>query len=923
MLLKELADETGGRYHCYMSNNEEDIMAGTDLSLLSKELQKAKMTLQQVKDLKSGSTVNGKFLAVVEKPCMDVAEIKHDKDSDEDSGIAANEKIAPDNPSCPIRTSADWMKTHGLKAKGLTLYQVMAPNAYSYVTQYVESINRDVASQCLHKSMVQLEWHDGSTKNVHVDPILLHEYQHLLQVALQLYRRRLEWLSLASKKLFGTVVEKRVIVIFDTSYALHPEADECLSVVKSLLEEQLVGTKMFNVIAYGGQTEKFRDIMVQPLSDCLNICWRWLRKHPIHGTRKFLSAFRLAMENEEERKLHLEVDGIYLVTCAVPDEDKEIACSFVEETLGGSNTKLHVIYTQPSEFSVQSLQGRYADPESTADYLRELAHRGRGRFHWTKSGEIIESDDIRRIVDEMEKANNYFRKTGMLMEKINRRRNEKMMSAELVPKPPDGPKQQPPTNPRHTTLTQTRINMRPKSAKPRTQVKKPAPIKKRPQSAKSSMHHLPWKSNTVRSETLIPSAPEPIPGKKFKDITERRVQEDAPPTKQIFYTEIGNVVGTMPLRQPISDHHTSPSVAMHTRKVSSQSMPEKEDSISTKEWLQYYGLNKLKLDLNQMIAQAESKVTSEKVHVLGNKAVNSKVSEMFPTATINGKVKHLHLKPGEFQEYETRLEATMKRYVKRMKWLLTGSRRVFGTLLEKNVAILIDVSGSMVSHMDELKKELSLLITEQIYKEKRNFNLIQFSSEVVSWRTQLATPTEENCQDAIRWVKQMHAYGQTATLSALQCAFDNHSMLEGIYLLTDGKPDASTSSVLREAANMNMQRAVKIHTISFNCEDSTANKFLQMLAVQSKARFHRYQDGRSASSQLFTQQIIQDGFVEEDPRNPVQFEGDDLKRLAKEIATSRKFLLQARSYRSRFENPKDAPPKPYPNPARLQGLSVL
>ena len=43
--------------------------------------------------------------------------------------------------------------------------------------------------------------------------------------------------------------------------------------------------------------------------------------------------------------------------------------------------------------------------------------------------------------------------------------------------------------------------------------------------------------------------------------------------------------------------------------------------------------------------------------------------------------------------------------------------------------------------------------------------------------------------------------------------------VEAIYLLTDGKPDTSTSLVIREVAKMNENRGVHIHTISFNCED--------------------------------------------------------------------------------------------------------
>ena len=49
----------------------------------------------------------------------------------------------------------------------------------------------------------------------------------------------------------------------------------------------------------------------------------------------------------------------------------------------------------------------------------------------------------------------------------------------------------------------------------------------------------------------------------------------------------------------------------------------------------------------------------------------------------------------------------------------SGSRRVFGTVVEKNVIVLIDTSGSMQSSMEELKRELASLVWEQLHKHGR------------------------------------------------------------------------------------------------------------------------------------------------------------------------------------------------------------
>lgn len=45
-----------------------------------------------------------------------------------------------------------------------------------------------------------------------------------------------------------------------------------------------------------------------------------------------------------------------------------------------------------------------------------------------------------------------------------------------------------------------------------------------------------------------------------------------------------------------------------------------------------------------------------------------------------------------------------------------GSRRLFGTILESNVCILLDTSGSMGPHLQWMKTELVLLIWEQLRK---------------------------------------------------------------------------------------------------------------------------------------------------------------------------------------------------------------
>ena len=59
------------------------------------------------------------------------------------------------------------------------------------------------------KAMAQFPWHDGSVKNIHVDLTQLFEYQKQLGSTVKLLEKRVDWLSSASRRIFGTVAEKK------------------------------------------------------------------------------------------------------------------------------------------------------------------------------------------------------------------------------------------------------------------------------------------------------------------------------------------------------------------------------------------------------------------------------------------------------------------------------------------------------------------------------------------------------------------------------------------------------------------------------------------------------------------------------------------------------------------------------------------
>lgn len=137
--------------------------------------------------------------------------------------------------------------------------------------------------------------------------------------------------------------------------------------------------------------------------------------------------------------------------------------------------------------------------------------------------------------------------------------------------------------------------------------------------------------------------------------------------------------------------------------------------------------------------------------------------------------------------YEERMRIVIEQIEKRIEWLSRGSRQLFGTVIENNIAILIDTSQSMQLSLEFVKRKLVALMQEQL-KAKQRFNLIAFDSKIVSWRDRMVEVSEHTVMSALDWISGLSAQGSTNTLGAIRFALSDLN-IEAIYLLTDGRPD--------------------------------------------------------------------------------------------------------------------------------------
>ncbi|XP_074775453.1 von Willebrand factor A domain-containing protein 3A [Athene noctua] len=868
-VLKNLAEAVRGCYQCYSSKGEN--FDSSDVHLLLQESQKAKNLLKSIKQ--TVQRIGGSFISRITDVSREFA-----------NTAPSNFLLKPPKHEGPLviqtpcvlaKTSTDWLKTNGLKAKKLNLYQVLAPSAFSPVEGFVPILKKTVSSTLHEKAMMQFEWYDGTVKNIHVDLPVLYNYQKLLAKMVRIYEKRIDWLSAASRRIWGSVCERRVVILVDISvtnsmYIIHIQ--HCL---RLLLEEQMSNKDYFNIIAFGSDAVPWQLELVPSQPENLQNAWRWVLSLQCEGSRNFMSALRRAVEVDFKDKDKHESQGLYLLTTGIPDQEAHTVSAYVAEVCRGFDLQLHVCLFSVMEDvdSTGIIPARYANPVETANAFKEIVQAGNGRFHWFGEAGIFESDDITVIVSEMEKANNYSQKCAFLVESLKQR----SVTQSVRPFLPEGdsnmfmkkekrrPQKLPPPKP--TALSLARMYIKDNHGAERN----------------TSLRVLAWRPTSAKAE--IP------PAQAIKECPQTENKRKHKPRKQpefsvsVFYTDKGRHVGTV--------YRKYPKITCIRKSVPSVTLPKKEEICSSKEWLTKYSIKKLKLELPRLMfgpGCTHQKKTVESLH----KKVSAKYCTIFPSVEINGVVKHLQFQSKELEVYTEQLEKVLQRYIQRIQWLLSGSRRLFGTILEANICVLIDTSGSMDSYLPHITKELASLIWEQLRKNEVRFNLLRFAEHTESWKECLVEATDETCHDAVQWVSKSHAHGNTCILMALQKALSFQG-IEALYVLTDGKPDTSCSLILKETERLREKQDIKIHTISFSCTDRGANEFLKKLASQTGGRYHcSFGD---VDGQLAAHRMLTEGPDDEDDPVFPYFEGDDLKKLTQEVAKARSFLKQAKSLR--------------------------
>ena len=92
----------------------------------------------------------------------------------------------------------------------------------------------------------------------------------------------------------------------------------------------------------------------------------------------------------------------------------------------------------------------------------------------------------------------------------------------------------------------------------------------------------------------------------------------------------------------------------------------------------------------------------------------------------NTNVPHIQITCGreKLRQLESRLTQAIHLYKRRLEWLTTESRRVFGVIEERSVTIVLDIRNMSPQQFDLYRMALERVIYEQITQVAK-FNLIR------------------------------------------------------------------------------------------------------------------------------------------------------------------------------------------------------
>lgn len=180
-----------------------------------------------------------------------------------------------------------------------------------------------------------------------------------------------------------------------------------------------------------------------------------------------------------------------------------------------------------------------------------------------------------------------------------------------------------------------------------------------------------------------------------------------------------------------------------------------------------------------------------------SRAASSASSGFEEDAAGEHKQKKIEFSAADTDMFEYRVHSAMDRYGKRIKWLFQGSRRAFGLLQGKNIALVVDCSDAnlAVDRLANFQQMFLHLIDEQLADKKTVFPVLYATDAQPLWPA--AMPVNERTLDELKVLAQnVKPFGGSNLLHALKLVAPRLRNIDTLVLVVGSLPDQDVELIL-------------------------------------------------------------------------------------------------------------------------------
>uniref|UniRef100_A0A4X2KMZ5 Uncharacterized protein n=1 Tax=Vombatus ursinus TaxID=29139 RepID=A0A4X2KMZ5_VOMUR len=287
--------------------------------------------------------------------------------------------------------------------------------------------------------------------------------------------------------------------------------------------------------------------------------------------------------------------------------------------------------------------------------------------------------------------------------------------------------------------------------------------------------------------------------------------------------------------------------------------------ISSEEWLRIHGLKTKKLTLSQILSQIGFPHQEDYVSSIGKTVASRYANGLFCRfcKAEDGTVYRLIAKTEFICPFMKHLNDAAECLQKRMNWLTSGSRQIFGVILDKCITIVLDF-GSLDEEEFSLCQDALVMVIEEQVAHLTRFNLIRAAQIMTKWQCESVFAGEEFINSAIRWIKELVCKSPVAHNSAINALHEaqRDNSIAAIYYFVVGDVLEESKQLLLHSVT---ESSHPIHTVSFNARGEDTITFLKELSTSTREMTCVLLSGESMTD------FIVKNSVGSKKRNPIPF----------------------------------------------------